>query len=346
MLVITKKYQNLSIDEKNAVVLDIETTGLSAGNSMIYLIGTAYNTDNGITVRQWFADNPGDEYELLGALFAWLSDYDTLITYNGDSFDLPFLRKKAKQLHLDCPIEQKRSIDALKEIKAAAKLLRLENYQQKSVEHFLGIPRKDRLSGSELIALYKAYVISLDNTQMELLLLHNLEDILGLIKLLPLRNCRQLARGEVSYVRTEHASDSITFILQMPKAIPCSLSCGNEHFLLECNSSTAQLHSQLYQTELKYFYPNYRDYYYLPAEDCAIHKSVAQYVDKSYRQQAKVSNCYSKKNGIFLPQYKEIITPAFRENAGDRLSYFDAENGLPDIVAINRYIEHILQTLL
>ena len=39
----------------------------------------------------------------------------------------------------------------------------------------------------------------------------------------------------------------------------------------------------IYQGELKHFYPNYREYYYLPHEDRAIHKSVALYVDRNFR---------------------------------------------------------------
>ena len=42
----------------------------------------------------------------------------------------------------------------------------------------------------------------------------------------------------------------------------------------------------LYEEEMKYFYSNYKNYYYLPDEDTAIHKSVASYVDKKYRVQA------------------------------------------------------------
>ena len=57
----------------------------------------------------------------------------------------------------------------------------------------------------------------------------------------------------------------------------------------------------VYSGELKYFYPNPSDYYYLPLEDCAMHKSVASFVEKEYRKKATAATCYTKKTGTFLP---------------------------------------------
>ena len=58
---------------------------------------------------------------------------------------------------------------------------------------------------------------------------------------------------------------------------------------------------ELLEGTLKHFYPNYKDYYYLIYEDTAIHKSVGMYVDKQFRKPARASNCYTKKEGLFLP---------------------------------------------
>ena len=53
----------------------------------------------------------------------------------------------------------------------------------------------------------------------------------------------------------------------------------------------------------KYFFSNPKDYFYLPLEDKAIHKSIASFVDKNYRKQATASTCYEKFSGEFLPVY-------------------------------------------
>ena len=52
---------------------------------------------------------------------------------------------------------------------------------------------------------------------------------------------------------------------------------------------------RLCQGQLKHFYPDYRDYYYLPFEDTAIHRSVGEYVDRSARKKATAKTCYTKK---------------------------------------------------
>lgn len=52
---------------------------------------------------------------------------------------------------------------------------------------------------------------------------------------------------------------------------------------------------------LKYFLPNHTEYYYLPDEDTAIHKSIASFVDSSHRKKATAATCFSRREGRFLP---------------------------------------------
>ena len=62
------------------------------------------------------------------------------------------------------------------------------------------------------------------------------------------------------------------------------------------SGSTARLRVRLFEGELRFFYDGSpKDYYYLPAEDIAVHKSIASAVDKEHRVQANASNCYGKK---------------------------------------------------
>ena len=57
-----------------------------------------------------------------------------------------------------------------------------------------------------------------------------------------------------------------------------------------------------------------------------MHKSIAQFVGKEYRKKATQETCYQKKEGDFLPQPEEIISPAFRRYAKDRFSFFENTN--------------------
>lgn len=85
----------------------------------------------------------------------------------------------------------------------------------------------------------------------------------------------------------------------------------------------ATLSLPLYRGVLKFFFPDHKDYYYLPQEDTAIHKSVAQFVDASCRRKATAANCYTKKEGIFLPSL------AAKESSLDKPRFYMAYKASP-----------------
>ena len=74
----------------------------------------------------------------------------------------------------------------------------------------------------------------------------------------------------------------------------------------------------------------------------AIHKSVATFVDKEYREKAKACNCYNRKEGLFLPQKDLVMQPFFLKTHKDKVSYFElTEDFLTSDVMLKRYVEHI-----
>lgn len=106
---------------------------------------------------------------------------------------------------------------------------------------------------------------------------------------------------------------------------------------------------------LKYFFKDYKDYYYLPLEDTAIHKSVAEFVDKEYRTKATKANCYTKKYGTYLPNVlpsytknnhkdkSNYPTNAFFLNYEDKLYFIEYEEEMftnPDV--LDAYIKNLL----
>lgn len=95
------------------------------------------------------------------------------------------------------------------------------------------------------------------------------------------------------------------------------------------------------------FYSDYTNYYYLPFEDRAIHKSVAFYVDKDFRTKAKAANCYSKKTGMFLPQKSEVISPYFKIDYSDKKMYFELDDTFCNSYDSQySYMMHVISTLL
>jgi hypothetical protein len=97
---------------------------------------------------------------------------------------------------------------------------------------------------------------------------------------------------------------------------------------------------------MKYFYSNYRDYYYLPEEDTALHKSVAEYVDKEYRLQATAATCYTRKFSSYLQQWDYSFAPFFKREYRSKEIFFELTDEIKkDRDLFSRYANHVLQII-
>ncbi|MBK7702885.1 MAG: ribonuclease H-like domain-containing protein [bacterium] len=77
------------------LLLDTETTGLSGGTgTLAFLVGTAWWDGDGLRVRQYLLTSPSAEDALLGSLAELAARFAVVVTYNGQTFDLPLLRTR------------------------------------------------------------------------------------------------------------------------------------------------------------------------------------------------------------------------------------------------------------
>ncbi len=332
---------------------DIETTGFSANASYVYLIGciTYSMKAQSFLVTQWFAESKQEESLLLHTFFTFAQKYRTLIHYNGQGFDMPYLSKKCIAYNLPYRFSSFASLDLYRCISPYKKLLKLTQLKQKSIEEYLEIYREDPFTGGELISVYEAYLAQPEEWRYATLIQHNLDDLRCMVKILPILSYADLFQGGFSI--TGHTlpetnpsdnADEIIFDIKPENSLPKRFSFGNQEFYFTGFKDKCKLKIRIYKKELKYFYPNYKDYYYLPAEDTSIHKSVAFYVDKNFRTQAKAANCYSRKTGRFLPQYEEIVTPYFKKEYKDKKTYFElTEEFTKNFDLLWKYIQHIFR---
>ena len=65
--------------------------------------------------------------------------------------------------------------------------------------------------------------------------------------------------------------------LELPSSLPLAISTLSNSCYFSGEGTEGILKVPLYEEEMKYFYSNYKDYYYLPAEDTALHKSVSSF---------------------------------------------------------------------
>lgn len=340
----------------DALFVDIETTGFSAARNHLYLIGTAYIQNGALITEQFFADTPREEPQLITAFDRLLESFHTIITFHGSHFDLPFLEKCRKRLQLGTSVyHNKNYVDLCTHARSYKHIFGLENYKQKTLETFLGTARKDTYSGGELIKVYESYVRQPQEELLTLLLQHNLDDLAGMASLLALSAYDDFFQGgfsptacSVSSYRRMDGSQGkeLSLSCTINSRLPAAISCKNNHFYLHAKNSQAYFKVPLLEGTLKYFYPDYKNYYYLPDEDLAIHKSVAFYVDCAHRQKAKASNCYSKKTGLFLPQYQKVITPALSVEYRAKITYFEWREDMCDnLILWKQYGMHVLDVL-
>ena len=336
MLTINKIFPQKKIPEKTESFLffDIETTGFSRDNTILYLIGCGYFTRQGFQFIQWFNDDGTSEEEILLAFQNILQKKDwQLVTFNGNSFDIPYLKRHYELNELTCSIEDYESLDFYQFLKPFQTLFQMTHGKQKDWECFLGLHREDKYNGGQLISVYKNYLMTKEDELLHNLLLHNEEDLLGMKYLLPLFSYRQLfleaiTLQDVTPASTlfEHGSGSIALTCRLPLPLPQPLTVSTPIGSLssdEKDLSVLTITLPYVEDILKHFYKDYHNYYYLPKEDRAIHKSIGCYVERQYRRVAKASTCYIKKEGFFLP------LPKVQKHFGIQIEQYPYEKTFP-----------------
>ncbi len=285
----------LSVQPKQAAFFDLETKAFGRKNSPIRYLGLIFFQTDGWYVHQWIPETSAEETSMLQELLSLLPRFSWLIHYNGISFDLPVLSRRLTACGLSFDLSTLQSLDLYRSFSPLKKLLSLPQLDQKTLESFLGLSRTSIC----------------DN------------DLTMLPRLLPLFSCLQVREGcfqitdtSIKGENTDHPTLSVHAILSEPVPVPFSLHFENGY--LACEKKSLRFLFYGIRDTLKYFYPDYKNYYYLPEEDMAIHKSVASYVDREHRMPAKASNCYTKKYGCFLSQGTAGLHPSFSHSYRDK----------------------------
>lgn len=147
--------------------LDIETTGLSPRNADVTVVGLAVERGNMLEVIQMV--HPGIEERSLRAA---LKGVQTIYTYNGRRFDLPFLRKRLG-IHLEKSFVHRDLMYDCWQRNLKGGL--------KRVEQTLNIPRRLKdINGWMAVQLWQDYIDHHDTDALQTLLEYNREDVLNL----------------------------------------------------------------------------------------------------------------------------------------------------------------------
>lgn len=317
-----------SIAPKSDMLLfDIETTGLKKETTQVYLIGCAFFEHDCWMIRQYLAESALDEREILECFFQFASGYHYLVHFNGEGFDIPYLDFKQDYYGLGFDFSQFQSVDIYKQARTLRRLLDQKSLSQKSIEEFLHIDREDKLNGGLLIPYYYEFERTGEKNAEELLLLHNFEDVQGMLEIPAILKYLSILDGAFSFDHFETETDHVilTFCLKEEMPVPFERSDPKNQVTIRANGRMLQICICMFEGIAKLPLEDVENYYYLPAEDKVIHKDVAQFVDRQYRKKATKKNCYLKKEGCFLPQMHPVFQPAYLLDGDKKRSYFELQ---------------------
>ena len=161
--------------------LDLETTGLTS--SPVFLIGMLLYREGEMICRQLLARTYAEEVSIVGSFAATAAETDLYVTFNGKSFDVPYLRARAAATGNRLP-EVDQHIDLLHVARRCYRG-RLPDCRLQTLErHVCGRLRGPDVPGSEIPAVYHEFVRTKDATVVAQVLRHNFFDLVTLADLM------------------------------------------------------------------------------------------------------------------------------------------------------------------
>lgn len=301
----TKKYFT-----EDTLFFDIECTGLSPRKSYIYMIGYASRKGYNITVKQLLAENELAEKALLEEFISVIKPFSTLMGFNSTRFDENFIIERCKKYNIFCPIKQKQHIDMYLTSTKAKCILSLPNFKQKTLEAFLGLNRDDKYDGGQLIPVYQKYSTNGEITARELILLHNLEDVKGMIHCIDIFAYVDLLNCDFADISISSAYDRLTITAKSSVNLKTSINKKREYGIYIIKNNQVHLCLNTYTGLLSTWLEDYKNYYYIISEDIIVPKVIGSSIDKENRRNATKADCKISKDSTYVQIPDKMIIPA------------------------------------
>jgi uncharacterized protein YprB with RNaseH-like and TPR domain len=165
---------------EGVVFMDTETTGLN--NEPLFLVGLLSLDEGEPVLTQLLARHYGEEPAVLAEAARRLHAADLLVTYNGASFDVPYVRNRLRYHRLSAP----RFAPHLDLLPVARRRLgrSLGNCRLQTLElHLCGRQRVGDIAGADIPQAYHDFVADGDAARLRHIVNHNSLDLLTLAEL-------------------------------------------------------------------------------------------------------------------------------------------------------------------
>ena len=249
---------------KSACVLDVETTGRYYRTTRITKLSVLSYHENEWVDTVYTADCEEDEYEILQRFGNDLTE--TVLTYNGQAFDLPYLRRKLCAYSLADPLPGRTYCDLMIRYRGLARFLSLPGRHLDDFAAFLGCGGKSETEKTLRLLSLESYFSMLRGGY----------------------RIREVSRrpGPGS------GGELLIFSLDLRQPVPREVIYRDDPYRIQCSGSSAVLSVSFSDGRVKRFYPDYENYEYLPIEDYAVHKSLASAIPSSRREKASRSTSF------------------------------------------------------
>ena len=164
-------------DYENFKFMDIETKGLS--NVPVILIGVAEIKGDTIITSQYFLRDYSEECAVLDAYLSHLDEDSVHVTFNGKSFDVPFINNRCLYNRINANLD----LPHLDLMHFAKNLWKdeLPNCKLQTIEQeFFGIEREDDVPGQYIPGYYDTYLSENNIGPIVPIIEHNRQDIVSL----------------------------------------------------------------------------------------------------------------------------------------------------------------------
>ena len=257
-----------SVFKESWCLVDIETEGRFWRTSRL-LAARVITYGSPLEEYEWIAERESDEYDILSELAQVLMRSSCILTFNGNSFDLPHLRKKYQAYRAQDPTKGKKTLDLMRALMPYKFMFELQSYRL-----------------ADYLSLFHGKY-DIRNDAEGALLVSSLLELSNLFTL-PDTSC------EAGMLEQEGESKKIFRAKwKTPDEMPIAIEIFDEVFHLTSCGSYVRLEITCDGSVLRRYYIDYENYDFLLAEGYAAHRSLTAYVADDRKEKAVRTNCFS-----------------------------------------------------